>query len=183
MSKAFTKETDSEDNEPDEADALPAGQKNYMTPQGFAVAEEEFKLCFTANGRKSSRSFHGPPVMATVRRMAIISMAKTPARNRPPRALSDQKDRKRRNRRSRTAEKPGPGLFRRDGDLHREDGAEQTLLWSASTRPSLRRARSAGFRLSPRALMKAHVGDTVELRTPSGPNTIEVLAIRYGMEE
>ena len=30
-----------------------------------------------------------------------------------------------------------------------------------------------------RALMKARVGDTVELRTPSGPEEIEVLAIAY----
>ena len=30
-----------------------------------------------------------------------------------------------------------------------------------------------------RALMKAKVGDTVELRTPSGPEEIEVLAIAY----
>jgi transcription elongation factor GreB len=36
--------------------------------------------------------------------------------------------------------------------------------------------------LSPvaRALMKAHVGDVIELRTPSGPETLEVLSIAYG---
>jgi len=31
-----------------------------------------------------------------------------------------------------------------------------------------------------RALMRARVGDTVELRTPTGPEEIEVLAIAYG---
>ncbi len=30
-----------------------------------------------------------------------------------------------------------------------------------------------------RALMKAAVGDTVTLRTPTGPETLEVIAIRY----
>jgi transcription elongation factor GreB len=36
--------------------------------------------------------------------------------------------------------------------------------------------------LSPvaRALMRAHVGDVIELRTPSGPETLEVLSIAYG---
>jgi len=35
--------------------------------------------------------------------------------------------------------------------------------------------------LSPvaRALMKAHVGDVIEFRTPSGSDTIEVLSIEY----
>src|SRR5271154_4918389 len=43
MSKAFTKETDSEEEGPDEADMLPAGQKNYMTPLGLAALKEEFR--------------------------------------------------------------------------------------------------------------------------------------------
>jgi transcription elongation factor GreB len=35
--------------------------------------------------------------------------------------------------------------------------------------------------LSPvaRALMRTHVGDVVELRTPAGPETLEVLSIEY----
>ena len=36
--------------------------------------------------------------------------------------------------------------------------------------------------LSPvaRALMKARIGDVIEFRTPSGPDTLEVLSIAYG---
>jgi transcription elongation factor GreB len=42
MSKAFTRETDSEDEEQDSAlPALPAGAKNYMTPQGYAALRAE----------------------------------------------------------------------------------------------------------------------------------------------
>ena len=39
--------------------------------------------------------------------------------------------------------------------------------------------------LSPiaRAMMKAHQGDIVELRAPSGVKQIEVLAIRYGVAD
>ncbi|MEN8197915.1 MAG: transcription elongation factor GreB, partial [Pseudomonadota bacterium] len=45
MSKAFTKETDNELDEelPDEPDPLPAGQKNYITPAGFARLQEELR--------------------------------------------------------------------------------------------------------------------------------------------
>ena len=43
MSKAFTKESDGEDDDdlPDEIAGLPAGAKNYMTPQGFERLREE----------------------------------------------------------------------------------------------------------------------------------------------
>ena len=45
MSKAFTKETENEDDEelPDIPDSLPLGAKNYMTPQGHAALVEELK--------------------------------------------------------------------------------------------------------------------------------------------
>ena len=36
MSKAFTKESDREESEAEEADALPANGKNYVTPKGLA---------------------------------------------------------------------------------------------------------------------------------------------------
>ena len=43
MSKAFTKESDSADSEVEEADALPAQAKNYVTPVGLSALQEEFR--------------------------------------------------------------------------------------------------------------------------------------------
>ena len=45
MSKAFTKETDGDDNDdlPDIAAPLPAGSKNYLTPDGHARLTEELR--------------------------------------------------------------------------------------------------------------------------------------------
>ena len=44
MSKAFTKETDAEDDDLPEADsALPLGAKNYMTPEGHEELVVELK--------------------------------------------------------------------------------------------------------------------------------------------
>ena len=43
MSKAFTKETDTEDELPDVVDSLPAGAKNYITPEGLARLEDELR--------------------------------------------------------------------------------------------------------------------------------------------
>jgi transcription elongation factor GreB len=41
MSKAFTKESDDADDDELQLPALPAGGKNYITPQGFAVLRAE----------------------------------------------------------------------------------------------------------------------------------------------
>ena len=36
MSKAFTKETDHDDDDDDVMPSMPTGVKNYITPQGYA---------------------------------------------------------------------------------------------------------------------------------------------------
>src|SRR5258707_4066245 len=42
MSKAFTKETDADDDDlPDEAEGLPGGVKNYVTPEGLKALRDE----------------------------------------------------------------------------------------------------------------------------------------------
>ena len=41
MSKAFVKEPDSEADLPYEPPAIPAGIKNYMTPQGYRHMQDE----------------------------------------------------------------------------------------------------------------------------------------------
>ena len=43
MSKAFVKESDEEEDRPDEPSTLPVGFKNYMTPHGHRQLQEE--LC------------------------------------------------------------------------------------------------------------------------------------------
>ena len=43
MSKAFSKETEPEDLEIEEADNLPAGFKNYITPNGLSRRQAELK--------------------------------------------------------------------------------------------------------------------------------------------
>src|SRR5437667_6238186 len=43
MSKAFVKETDDEDGPPAEPLAIPAGVKNYMTPEGHRRMQDELR--------------------------------------------------------------------------------------------------------------------------------------------
>ena len=43
MSKAFTKESEAEEELPEVAESLPAGMKNYITPDGYARLEHELR--------------------------------------------------------------------------------------------------------------------------------------------
>lgn len=43
MSKAFTRESDTEDDEPESAAQLPAGVKNYITPNGYRRLRDELE--------------------------------------------------------------------------------------------------------------------------------------------
>lgn len=43
MSKAFVRESDEEEDRPEEPQALPAGFTNYMTPQGHRQLQEELR--------------------------------------------------------------------------------------------------------------------------------------------
>src|SRR6201987_1413034 len=52
MSKAFVKETDDEDDLPDEPLAIPAVVKNYMTPQGHRRMQNELRQLLRAERPK-----------------------------------------------------------------------------------------------------------------------------------
>jgi transcription elongation factor GreB len=43
MSKAFVRDSDEEEDRPEEPHALPVGFKNYMTPQGHRQLQEELR--------------------------------------------------------------------------------------------------------------------------------------------
>jgi transcription elongation factor GreB len=59
MSKAFTKETDNEDDDDEiRLPPLPAGGKNYITPRGFATLRHEFKTLIDVTRPKMVEAVH-----------------------------------------------------------------------------------------------------------------------------
>ena len=60
-------------------------------------------------------------------------------------------------------------------------GTEVTITIVGIDEADLDRGQVSWLSPIARALMKAHQGDIVELRTPAGIEQIEVLAIRYGV--
>ncbi|MBM3546728.1 MAG: transcription elongation factor GreB [Alphaproteobacteria bacterium] len=181
MSKAFTKETDAEDEELEAAEPLPAGLKNYITPDGLRRLQDEFRT------------------LKQVERPKVVEIVSWAAGNGDRSENGDylygkkrlrEIDRRLRflTRRLEIAELVDPALQKNRGQVF--FGATVTYVDSQDRERTIRIVGVDEVRheqgevswLSPvaRALLKAAVGDTVEVRTPAGPEPIEVLRIDYG---
>ena len=181
MSKAFTKEGNGEgDDEPEEPDALPKHVKNYMTRGGFAAMQEELRKLLREERPKiveivawaagnGDRSENGDYIYGKKRLREI---------DRRVRYLTKRLE---------AAEVVDPdrqqGLaqvfFGATVTYAREDGAEQTVTLVGVDEANAAQGRISWISPVAKVLMKARVGDCVELRTPAGMETLEVLSIHY----
>jgi transcription elongation factor GreB len=181
MSKAFTKKTDNDDDGQEEADTLPAGQKNYMTPAGLAALKDELrKLLYEERPKvvevvswaagNGDRSENGDYIYGKKRLREI---------DRRVRYLT---------KRIENAEVVDPQLqknidrvfFGATVEYARENGTEQTVTIVGIDEADLAKGKISWLSPVARAMMKLEVGDTAEFRTPAGPGTIEILSISYG---
>lgn len=180
MTKAFTKETDNDDHDQEEADALPAGQKNYMTPTGLAALQAELKHLMSEERPKiveivswaagnGDRSENGDYIYGKKRLREI---------DRRVRYLT---------KRIETAELVDPAqqrhlkqaFFGATVTFARSDESEQTVTIVGVDEADLTQGKISWLSPIARALIKARVGDAVEVRTPSGREVLEVVSIRY----
>ena len=183
MSKAFTREDDApeEDFEGDEeANPIPPGSKNYMTPAGWRRMRDELSWLV-----KTER----PNVTSVVSWAAKLGDRSENADYQYGKKRLREIDRRIRylTRRLEAAEVVDPAT--------REDtdqvffGATVTYATTAGDEQTVRivgidemdPARHYVSWVSPvaRALIKAREGDTVNLRTPAGDQDIEIVEVRY----
>ncbi len=184
MSKAFVKETDDEAELADEPPAIPAGVKNYMTPEGHHRMHDELRQLLRVERPKvvetvawaagnGDRSENGDYIYGK-RRLREI--------DRRIRFLSKRLER---------AEVVDPNQQRNRDQVFfgatvtyaNGRGSEMTMTIVGVDEADLDRGQVSWLSPVARALMKAHQGDIVELRAPSGVKQIEVLAIRYGVAD
>jgi transcription elongation factor GreB len=182
MSKAFTKEdAETEDEVIDEPAPLPAGTKNYVTPAGFRHMQDELKQLQTVERPKivdivawaagnGDRSENGDYIYGKQRLREI---------DRRTRFLLKRLE---------TAEVVDPArqahldrvFFGATVTYETQAGEERTITIVGVDEVDADNGRVSWISPIARALMKAREGDVVELRTPHGPEPIEVVEISYG---
>jgi transcription elongation factor GreB len=180
MSKAFTKETESEDDDLDAPESPSEGVKNYITPQGLARMQDELRH------------------LRRVERPKVVDVVAWAAGNGD---RSENGDYLYGKRRLREIDRRIRFLVKRLEIAEVVDPAQQKnrrqVFFGATViyvdgQDRERTVRIVGIDearhdhgeiswVSPvaRALLKAEVGDTVEVRTPTGVEALEVLKIDY----
>ena len=179
MSKAFTKETDDEE-EPDQPEILSANVKNYVTPAGLAELKDELRILF-----KVER----PKIVETVRWAAgngdrsengdyIYGKKRLREIDRRVRYLTKKIE---------SAEVVDPNLqknltkvfFGATVTYVQEEGIKKTVKLVGIDEADLAKGKISWISPVAKALLKAEVGDIVKLHTPLGDEMLKILVIKY----
>lgn len=181
MSKAFTKEGDGDDEDDDLPEAeVAAPVVNYMTPTGFAALQAELRqlqreerpkiveiVAWAAgNGDRSENGdyIYGKRRLREIdRRLRYLSKCLESA------VVVDPEQQK----------NLTQVFFGATVTYVREDDSEVTVTLVGTDEANASQGKISWISPVAKALMKARVGDNVELRTPVGVEVIEVLAVRY----
>ena len=181
MSKAFTKESDSGDDEDDVSlPALPQGTKNYMTPEGYARLRAEFMELLDVErpkiveivswaAKNGDRSENGDYLYGKKRLREI---------DRRLRFLTKRLD---------IAEVADPSLHRGSDQIFfgatvtyaNEAGDERTITIKGIDESDSLNGEVSWISPIARTLLKAREGDELQLVTPKGVERIEVVEVRY----
>ena len=188
MNKAFTREPDDAGDDDDDVDiaapALPPGAKNYLTPAGYRRLREELmslldverpKVVETVSwaAKNGDRSENGDYIYGKKRLREI---------DRRIRFLTQRLD---------IAEVVDPSLhhgkdqvfFGATVTYSNAKGERRTITIKGVDEADNLHGEVSWVAPIARALLKAHEGDEVQLATPGGMETIEVLEVRYPAKE
>ncbi len=181
MNKAFVKESDRDDDEDvPQAQALPAGTRNYMTPEGYARLRDELAHLMNverpsvvqvvswaaSNGDRSENGdyLYGKKRLREIdRRMRFLTKRLDIAE------VVDASQQPNRDQ-----------VFFGATVVYADKAGEEHTVTIVGVDEAEPLASKISW-ISPvaRALIKAREGDTVVLRTPGGVEELDILAVRY----
>jgi transcription elongation factor GreB len=181
MSKAFTKESDTQDDDEVGLPPLPAGGKNYITPQGYAVLRAElFELIDNERPRivdivhwaasNGDRSENGDYLYGKKRLREIDRRIRFLTKRLELASVSDPSV-------HHGNDQIFFGATVTYEDLHGQATTTVTIL-GIDEADSLKGQVSWVSPIA-RALLTSRVGDVVKLQTPKGVQEIEVMQVRY----
>jgi transcription elongation factor GreB len=182
MSKAFTKESDGDDEDdlPEEMGGLPISAKNYMTPEGFGRMRDELDRLMrkerpdvvkvvswaAGNGDRSENGdyIYGKKRLREIdRRVRYLSKRLANAEVVDParRAKTDQV------------------FFGATVTTANARGEERIIKIVGVDEVELARGHVSWISPIAKALMRAEEGDVVKMRTPGGVEEIEIVKVDY----
>jgi len=180
MSKAFTKESDGDDDEDMALPALPSGTRNYITPAGYARLRAEFMTLLDEErpkiveivswaAKNGDRSENGDYLYGKKRLREI---------DRRLRFLTKRLD---------IAEVADPSLHHGSDQIFfgatvtyaNARGEERTITIKGIDESDSLNGEVSWVSPIARALLKAREGDEVQLMTPGGVERLEVLEVHY----
>lgn len=178
MSKAFTKESDNEE-EPEQPEASSLSLKNYVTPQGLTDLQNELRALVTEER---------PKIVETVRWAAgngdrsengdyIYGKRRLREIDRRVRYLT---------KRIENAEVVNPTLqqnltqvFFGATVVYKQNNQKKTVKIVGIDEADINKEKISWISPVAKALIKSQVGDVIELETPSGTQVFEILSITY----
>lgn len=182
MNKAFVKEQQDNDDDdlPEGAAALPAGTRNYLTPAGYAALREELSHLMleerpamvqvvswaASNGDRSENGdyLYGKKRLREIdRRMRFLTKRLELAEVVDP-SIQPNKDQV---------------FFGATVVYSDKSGEEHTITIVGVDEAEPLNGKISWISPVARALIKAHEGDTVTLRTPGGIEELDILEVKY----
>ena len=182
MSKAFTKESDGDDEDdlPEESGGLPLAAKNYMTPAGFARMREELDGLLrrerpevvkvvtwaASNGDRSENGdyIYGKKRLREIdRRVRYLSkrLANAEVVDATRRAATEQV------------------FFGATVTYANGKGEERTIQIVGVDEVELDKGHVSWISPIAKSLLRAEEGDVVKMRTPAGIEEIEIVKVTY----
>lgn len=182
MSKAFTKETDAEEDDGFDgiAPPIPAGSKNYMTPGGFARLRAELLTLMDDERPKVVEAVHWAAKNGDRSENGDYLYGKKRLReiDRRIRFLSKRLE---------IAEVTDPSVHHGSDQIFfgatvryvDETGDERDVTILGIDEADSTHSQISWISPIARALLKLREGDVVKLATPGGTHELEVMSVRY----
>ena len=182
MSKAFTKESDGDDEDdlPEESGGLPLAAKNYMTPAGFARMREELDTLMrkerpevvkvvTWAASNGDRSENGDYIYGKKRLREIDRRVRYLSKRLANAEVVDATKRG----------KTEQVFFGATVTYANGKGEERTIQIVGVDEVDLTKGHVSWISPIAKALMRAEEGDVVKLRTPVGVEELEIVKVEY----
>lgn len=183
MSKAFTKESDDDAEEPSKPEIPTSHSKNYVTPHGYALLRDELRYLLNEErpkivetvswaAKNGDRSENGDYIYGKRRLREIDRRARYLTKQLDRAQIVDPKQ-----------QQTLTQVFFGATVTYMQNNCKKIVKIVGIDEANVAENKISWISPIAKALMKSRVGDIIEFRTPAGIEKINVLVINYVIED